>query len=115
MRQRARRYICLYCKKHKKQSVLLSEAHLHPGMQKQVDALMFTGAAATVEDAQNYYKQVAADYQAELETLEKLSAVRTSAATAATRLSRRRTASALKFICWPNTARRSPRCLPKRP
>ena len=35
---------------------------------------MFTGAAATVEDAQNYYKQVAADYQSELETLEKLSA-----------------------------------------
>ena len=73
MRQRARRYICLYCQKHKKQSVLLSEAHLHPESQKQVDALMFTGAAATVEDAQNYYKQVAADYQAELETLEKLS------------------------------------------
>ena len=45
-----------------------------PESQKQVDALMFTGAAATVEDAQNYYKQVAADYQAELETLEKLSA-----------------------------------------
>ena len=45
-----------------------------PESQKQVDALMFTGAATTVEDAQNYYKQVAADYQAELETLEKLSA-----------------------------------------
>ena len=45
-----------------------------PEAQKQVDALMFTGAAATVEDAQNYYKQVAADYQSELETLEKLSA-----------------------------------------
>ena len=45
-----------------------------PESQKQVDALMLTGAAATVEDAQNYYKQVAADYQAELETLEKLSA-----------------------------------------
>lgn len=45
-----------------------------PESQKQVDALMFTGAAATVEDAQNYYKQVAADYQAELETLETLSA-----------------------------------------
>ena len=26
-----------------------------PESQKQVDALMFTGAAATVEDAQNYY------------------------------------------------------------
>ena len=36
-----------------------------PESQKQVDALMFTGAAATVEDAQNYYKQVAADYQSE--------------------------------------------------
>ena len=32
MRQRARRYVCLYCQKHKKQSVLLSEAHLHPGI-----------------------------------------------------------------------------------
>ena len=46
-----------------------------PESQKQVDALMFTGAAATVEDAQNYYKQVAADYQSELETLEKLSLI----------------------------------------
>ncbi|OLA40104.1 MAG: hypothetical protein BHW36_12150 [Firmicutes bacterium CAG:24053_14] len=36
-----------------------------PESQKQVDALMFTGAAATVEDAQNYYKQVAADYLAD--------------------------------------------------
>lgn len=45
-----------------------------PESQKQVDALMFTGAAATLEDAQNYYKQVAADYQAELDTLEALSA-----------------------------------------
>ena len=45
-----------------------------PESQKQVDALMFTGAATTIEDAQNYYKQVAADYQAELDTLEKLSA-----------------------------------------
>lgn len=45
-----------------------------PESQKQVDALMFTGAASTVEDAQGYYKQIAADYQQELETLETLSA-----------------------------------------
>ena len=55
------------------QSYYLKQIRI-PESQKQVDALMFTGAAATVEDAQNYYKQVAADYQAELETLEKLSA-----------------------------------------
>ena len=29
-----------------------------PESQKQVDALMFTGAAATTEDAQKYYEQV---------------------------------------------------------
>ena len=52
-----------------------------PESQKQVDALMFTGAAAT----------------------------------AAIRSSRRRMASASRFICWPNTARHFPRCLPKRP
>lgn len=45
-----------------------------PESQKQVDALMFTGAAQSVEDAQNYYKQVAEDYQTELETLQTLSA-----------------------------------------
>lgn len=45
-----------------------------PESQKQVDALLFTGAAQSIEDVQNYYKQVAADYQAELETLETLSA-----------------------------------------
>lgn len=86
-----------------------------PESQKQVDALMFTGAAATVEDAQNYYKQVAADYQSELETLEKLSASPNIGCYRSYQIEPRRTASALKFICWPNTARRSPRCLPKRP
>lgn len=45
-----------------------------PESQKQVDALLFTGAAQSLEDVQSYYKQVAADYQAELETLETLSA-----------------------------------------
>ena len=45
-----------------------------PESQKQVDALMFTGAAATTEDAQKYYEQVVSDYQSELTTLEALSA-----------------------------------------
>lgn len=45
-----------------------------PESQKQVDALLLAGAAQSIEDVQNYYKQVAADYQAELETLETLSA-----------------------------------------
>ena len=85
-----------------------------PESQKQVDALMFTGAAATVEDAQNYYKQVAADYQSELETLEKLSASPNIGCYRSYQ-SRRRMASASRFICWPNTARHFPRCLPKRP
>jgi serine/threonine protein kinase len=44
-----------------------------PESQKQVDALIYTGAAATKEDAQKYYEQVVADYQTELETLETLS------------------------------------------
>ena len=44
-----------------------------PESQKQVDALMFTGAAATKEDAQKYYEQVVSDYQTELSTLETLS------------------------------------------
>lgn len=44
-----------------------------PESQRQVDALIYTGAAATKEDAQKYYEQVVADYQAELETLEQLS------------------------------------------
>lgn len=43
-----------------------------PESQKQVDALMFTGAAASPEDAQKYYEQVVSDYQAELTTLEAL-------------------------------------------
>ena len=74
MRQRARRYICLYCQKHKKQSVLLSEAHLHPGIAEAGRRADVHRRGPPVEDAQNYYKQVAADYQSELETLEKLSA-----------------------------------------
>ena len=44
-----------------------------PESQKQVDALMFTGAAATPEDAQKYYEQVVSDYQTELTMLETLS------------------------------------------
>jgi serine/threonine protein kinase len=44
-----------------------------PESQKQVDALIYTGAAATKEDAQKYYEQVVADYQSELQTLESLS------------------------------------------
>ena len=45
-----------------------------PESQKQVDALLFTGAAATAEDAQKYYEQVVSDYRAELDVLETLSA-----------------------------------------
>lgn len=44
-----------------------------PESQRQVDALIYTGAAASKEDAQKYYEQVVADYQKELELLEKLS------------------------------------------
>lgn len=44
-----------------------------PESQKQVDALLFTGAAASKEDAQKYYEQVVSDYQSELETLESIS------------------------------------------
>ena len=44
-----------------------------PESQTQVDALIYTGAAASPEEAQKYYEQVVADYQKELETLETLS------------------------------------------
>ena len=44
-----------------------------PETQKQVDALILTGAAADEEAAQAYYQQVVTDYQAELEQLETLS------------------------------------------
>ena len=44
-----------------------------PESQRQVDALLFTGAAADKEAAQEYYRQVVADYQAELELMETLS------------------------------------------
>ena len=43
-----------------------------PESQTQVDALIYTGAAASPEEAQKYYEQVVADYQKELETLEAL-------------------------------------------
>lgn len=45
-----------------------------PESQKQVDALLFTGAAASEAEAQTYYEQVVTDYKEELETLERLSA-----------------------------------------
>lgn len=44
-----------------------------PESQKQVDALLFTGASASKEDAQKYYEQVVSDYKTELETLEAIS------------------------------------------
>ena len=44
-----------------------------PESQRQVDALILTGAAADAEAAQAYYQQVVTDYQAELEQLEALS------------------------------------------
>lgn len=43
-----------------------------PETQRQVEALILTGAAADKEAAQAYYQQVVTDYQTELETLEKL-------------------------------------------
>ena len=44
-----------------------------PESQKQVEALIFSGAAADNAAAQEYYQQVVADYQAELELMETLS------------------------------------------
>ncbi|MBP3701369.1 MAG: fibronectin type III domain-containing protein, partial [Lachnospiraceae bacterium] len=43
-----------------------------PESQRQVDALILTGAAADAEAAQAYYQQVVTDYQTELEQLEAL-------------------------------------------
>lgn len=43
-----------------------------PESQRQVEALILTGAAADKDAAQSYYQQVVADYQAELEQLEAL-------------------------------------------
>ncbi len=43
-----------------------------PESQRQVEALIFTGAAADNDAAQAYYQQVVADYQTELEQLEAL-------------------------------------------
>jgi hypothetical protein len=43
-----------------------------PETQRQVDALILTGAAADEEAAQAYYQQVVSDYQQELEQLETL-------------------------------------------
>jgi len=40
-----------------------------PESQRQVDALIFTGAAADTEAAQEYYQQVVSDYQSELEQM----------------------------------------------
>lgn len=66
---------CVYIVKSTKSSQTYILKHISvPESQKQVDALIFTGAAKDAEEAQQYYKQVAADYQQELETLETLSA-----------------------------------------
>ena len=43
-----------------------------PETQRQVDALILTGAAADTTAAQAYYEQVVTDYQTELELLETL-------------------------------------------
>ena len=40
-----------------------------PESQRQVDALIFTGAAADEQAAQEYYQQVVSDYQSELEQM----------------------------------------------
>ncbi|MBQ1264898.1 MAG: protein kinase, partial [Oscillospiraceae bacterium] len=44
-----------------------------PESQRQIDALRYSGAANTDEEAQKYYEQVVEDYKTELETLESLS------------------------------------------
>lgn len=54
------------------QSYILKHIRV-PESRKQVDALIYTGAAENEEQAQAYYQQVVTDYQTELETLEKLS------------------------------------------
>lgn len=43
-----------------------------PESQTQVDALLYTGAASSPEEAQKYYEQVVADYQNELELMQSL-------------------------------------------
>lgn len=64
----------VYCVKSTKSDQLYILKHISvPESQRQVEALIFTGAAADKEAAQSYYEQVVSDYQAELEQLEALS------------------------------------------
>lgn len=63
----------VYCVKSTKSEQLYILKHISvPETQRQVDALIFTGAAADKDAAQVYYQQVVSDYQAELEQLEAL-------------------------------------------
>ena len=66
--------VAVYSVKSTKSDQLYALKHISvPETQKQVDALILTGAAADEEAAQAYYQQVVTDYQAELEQLEALS------------------------------------------
>lgn len=67
--------ISVYTVKSTKSEHLYVLKHISvPETQKQVDALILTGAAADREAAQAYYEQVVTDYKLELEKLEELSA-----------------------------------------
>lgn len=64
---------CVYVVKSTRSEQSYIVKHISvPESQKQVDALIYTGAAANEQDAQKYYEQVVSDYQKELETLEAL-------------------------------------------
>lgn len=63
----------VYLMKSSKSDQLYVLKHISvPESQTQVEALIFTGAAADTEAAQHYYQQVVSDYQTELEQMETL-------------------------------------------
>lgn len=67
--------ISVYIVKSTKSEQLYILKHISvPENQKQVDALILTGAASDKDAAQAYYEQVVTDYKQELEKLEELSA-----------------------------------------
>ena len=75
-----------------------------PESQTQVDALIYTGAAASPEEAQKYYEQVVADYQKELETLEALSSSPNLDCYRSYQIEPKE--EVVGYDCWPNSARR---------
>ena len=96
--------VAVYSVKSTKSDQLYALKHISvPETQKQVDALILTGAAADEEAAQAYYQQVVTDYQAELEQLRPFRAVPIWTAFTATRSSPRRTASAMTSIFCRNS------------